>query len=703
MPHHDQQRAAPSRSADEPRVLQRVVMPIDRDLDVLGLYVESDAVHAAALDEPDGDTADTGEAGAAPSARILSRRALGVPTGVRASLCSYFNAFPAAYWRRWSVLEEVTLRVRVRGEGAVLVYRSTANGHVQRLKAMQVNAERAIEKEIRLPLAPFIDGGWYWIELVAGARTLVLEQAEWCAETDRPQGRTTIGITTFNRPKFCLDQLTVLSRAADVLDVIDEIIVVDQGTDLVRAQPGFPAIADALGDRLRLIEQANLGGSGGFSRAMIETLRSERADYVLLLDDDVVTEPESILRAVAFGDLARTPTIVGGHMFDLYDRPVLHAYAETVAQYRWWMVPARHTDYWHNLAHHTLRRTEWMHHRPDADFNGWWMCLIPVDVLRKIGLSFPAFIKWDDIEYGLRAKAAGISTVPMPGVAVWHVPWRYKDNALDWQAYFQERNRLAVALVHSPYDRGGNMLKESFIWITKHAMAMQYSTAALMLKAVEDALSGPDHLHATIAGKMAELRELRAEFIDTETRADLDQFPEVRRRRPPRKGREIAPPEGPGAMVRAAITGALRHLRPVDDFLRRHPQTTVPQYEQQWWRLAKLDSAIVSSWDGTLVSWYQRDPRRFRSLIWRNLVLHLRAYVKWRGLAASYRAALPALTSPEQWQLTLDSAVLASPASPISPASPGSAAPPPAAPPHDDVSADDDDAVDHSSVGTSAR
>ena len=38
----------------------------------------------------------------------------------------------------------------------------------------------------------------------------------------------------------------------------------------------------------------------------------------MMMDDDVVCEPEGIIRAVTFGDLARRPTIVGGHMFSLY-------------------------------------------------------------------------------------------------------------------------------------------------------------------------------------------------------------------------------------------------------------------------------------------------------------------------------------------------------------------------------------------------
>jgi galactofuranosylgalactofuranosylrhamnosyl-N-acetylglucosaminyl-diphospho-decaprenol beta-1,5/1,6-galactofuranosyltransferase len=628
------------------RVLQRVVLPVDRDLDVRALYVEGRIERGEAAA---GETASR-------AARITGRRGVAVPPGRRTSFCTYFNAFPASYWRRWSVLDRVTLRLRLRGDAAVIVYRSTGKGFAQRVTQIEVASETPVERTMDLPLAPFIDGGWYWFDLVAGDRTAVLEHAEWCAETDRESGGTSIGITTFNRPGFCVDQLLALGRSGDVLDVIDRIYVIDQGTDRVCDHPDFPAAAAALGDRLHVIDQGNIGGSGGFSRAMTETLDAGRSAYVLLLDDDVVAEPEGILRAVTFADLARTPAIVGGHMFDLYNRSVLHAHGENIARYRWWMVPAPHTGYWHDLARDGLRDTPWLHRRIDADFNGWWMCLIPVDVLRKIGLSLPFFIKWDDIEYGVRARAAGIPTVPLPGAAVWHVPWHSKDNDLDWQAYFQERNRIISALLHSPYERGGNMIKESLIMVTKHALAMQYSTAELMLHGIEDALKGPGDLHTSITTKMAELRRLRAGHVDAQARTDIEDFPRARRRRPPRKGREPVPPGDRKEMLRTAFAGMVRQLRPADPAATVHPEVVVPHVDQSWWLLSRFDSALVSAADGTKVAWYQRDPARVRSILQRNARLHARLMRDWAKLRRAYRTALPEITSPERWRETFEAA-----------------------------------------------
>ncbi len=110
---------------------------------------------------------------------------------------------------------------------------------------------------------------------------------------------------------------------------------------------------------------------------MDETVRAGRSDYLLIMDDDVQFDPEGILRAATFADLARRPTIVGGHMFSMYDRSMLHAFAEAVSPYTWWWGAAPNTKSRHDFGRRNLRNTPWLHRRADSDYNGWWMCLIP--------------------------------------------------------------------------------------------------------------------------------------------------------------------------------------------------------------------------------------------------------------------------------------------------------------------------------------
>jgi galactofuranosylgalactofuranosylrhamnosyl-N-acetylglucosaminyl-diphospho-decaprenol beta-1,5/1,6-galactofuranosyltransferase len=642
------------------RTLQRVVLPLGRDADVLPLYVEFGAVPTS------GPSAEGVGVGERPHEQylenVVDRRQLLVPAGVRASFATYFNAFPASYWRRWTVVEEIELQLHVRGPLTVNVYRSNAAGSSERVTSStsEPSASQPQDLSFRLPLNRFADGGWYWFDIVAGRSEATLERAEWravgvSAPTERlaePSGTVSLGVTTFNRPTYLLDLLRQLAAAPDTMAVIDEILVVDQGTNKVLDQPDAPEVTAGFGSTLRIVDQANVGGSGGFARGMNEALQAGRSRYVLLLDDDVAIEPECILRSATFADLCRKPTIVGGHMFNLVAPSRLHSFGEVVRQWRFSWGPANHVHENHDLRTHGLRSTPWMHRRIDVDYTAWWMCLIPLEVIKSIGYSLPLFIKWDDAEFGLRAGKAGFPTVTLPGMAVWHMPWTEKDDRLDWQAYFHLRNNLVVAMLHSPFPRGGGMIRASLEHQAAHLISMQYSAVHLRNLAIEDVLRGPEHLHATLATVLPAVRAIRTTYPDAQAKSDVAAFPPPRRRKPPRKDREPSAPTSPPAIALTAALGVVRQLLSPATDTRRHPEALVPAMDARWWRLSTLDSAVVSSADGTSASWYRRDRAHFTQLAQTSLDLHRRLLAEWPALSRRYQNASEDLVSPQSWAAT---------------------------------------------------
>jgi galactofuranosylgalactofuranosylrhamnosyl-N-acetylglucosaminyl-diphospho-decaprenol beta-1,5/1,6-galactofuranosyltransferase len=645
------------------RVLQRVVLPVDHDMDVLPLYVDPDRPQL----DVDTSSMTLSQRGRIPPAEpnasvepdphaVLGRTRYLVPETRRISFGTYFNAFAASYWRKWTVVDDVTLQVTVSGRGAtVIVYRSMPNGRSQRVDSATVEGDDLCTLDFELPLAPFGDGGWYWFDIVAGPHDAVLEAASWVADVpaDRAgRGTVTIGITTMNRPDFCADLLTQIGRDEQVAEILDEVVVAEQGTRKVVDDPHYAAARDALGSRLRIIEQGNLGGSGGYARAQLETLEAGRSTYMMCMDDDVVCEPESIVRAVTFGDLCRRPTIVGGHMFSLYSKARLHSFGEIINRYRfWWMSPPTVQPDW-DFAGRNLRSARWLHRRIDVDFNGWFMCLIPTAVLREVGLSLPLFIKWDDSEFGVRASAAGFPTVTLPGTAVWHVPWTDKNDALDWQSYFHQRNRTIAALLHSPYEHGGRVVRESFNHQVKHLFSMQYSTAELRHLALEDVLAGPEALHAELATKLPQLQAKRKAYADAQTSPDPDAFPPVRREKPPKRGQDPTLPKGKVGQLAAALTSAVRQTLPIRSLAQRFPEASLAAMDAKWWMIAQFDSVVVSMPDGTSASWYKRDKDEFGDLLRRTVEIHQRLHREWPALAERYREALPDIVSPQQWAKT---------------------------------------------------
>ncbi|MCZ2402799.1 glycosyltransferase [Paenarthrobacter sp. Z7-10] len=641
------------------RTLQRVILPSQSQMDTVPLYLDTGSATGVQLSTGGSESSEPRPEAVNsvnPEVHVedfLSRRSTSIRAGERVSFGTYFNAFPASYWRRWTSVENVRLSVRTTGSGTVIVYKSNARGSLQRVDTQRVQGSTT--SVFDLTLKPFGDGGWYWFDLLAGSNGLVLNQAQWQSEGEDPGlGSVTLEITTLNKTDFCLNNLQILADHPEALANIAEILLVDQGTEKVSDADGFAEVEASLGGKLRIIEQANLGGSGGFSRGMYEAVENG-SDYALLLDDDVVVEPESIVRLLTFADLCKTPTIVGGHMFDLYNRTVLHTFGEVVNPYRFQpSLPSEDMILGHDFSRSNLRQTGWLHRRCDVDYNGWWMCLIPTKIIREIGLSLPIFIKWDDAEYGLRAKENGYPTVSMPGAAVWHVSWIDKDDLVGWQAYFHARNRIIAALVHSPYEHGGRVVRESNYYDIKHLFSMQYATVQGRNMALKDLLRGPEHLHELLPTKLPQIRAMMKRYPDSVIATDPDAYPSPKMDKPPRHGHGVRQPSKLSLLPWAAKTMARQLLKSVPSSSLERPQANVAHQDNRWWRMSQYDSAVVSNAEGTGSSWYQRDPKQLREMLTESARLHALLLKDWPKLSARYKAALPEITSFEAWKKTFE-------------------------------------------------
>lgn len=589
--------------------IQRILFPMPGDDAALALYVRS--------------------AGASVE---WTRDSLTIAPNASISFGTYFAAFPAVHWLAKTSVEQVTFCASITGIATIRLCAADEIIGRRVIKVFQADGEFTCDVELA-------EGSWLWVEIDAGGVGTIVENAEWRAD-DVTFDRTTVCVTTHNRGSDCVSVLERLAADSDVLPLLGRVYVVDQGQQRVRDTPGFGAAAAALGDRLRLIEQPNLGGSGGFSRGMIESLNEDVA-HALLLDDDVILEPESIRRMLAFATKARGETIVGGQMLSLVDRTLLHSVGERVASDGFWWGPVDPTLAPIDLAHATIETTPGLRVRHDVDFNGWWMCLIPLALVRRMGAALPLFIKWDDAEFGLRAAAHGVPTVTLPGAAIWHMPWTGKDDGLDWQAYYQLRNRIVTALVHSPSSRGGGVLSSSFAQDVNHILCFQYGSAAARRTALRDVLGGPGHLSATIKRRTDDIRDLMARA--GQVVVDDAQLPLA-------SGRvEPVQPIGATASLRRLVA-VLSHqfVRPRAP-LPRTVDVALSRSSGKWWALGMLDSATVSSATGKGAFVARRSRRMSAVLFWYAVWLRVNLWLRWPRLGRAYRKAVPTLTSPAEW------------------------------------------------------
>lgn len=534
---------------------------------------------------------------------VAARRSGTVPPGAVASFATYFNAFPAWHWRAFTSVREASLDIVLEGTGTLRVYRSDQAGRPTEIHRQAITGR--LTDSIRLDLEPNASGGWLWFELEADERGIKLLDAAWSVDAPPRESRlATLSMTTLDKPEFALGVLERIASEPTALGALDEVVVVDQGRSKVADHPRFPDVARRLEGRLRIIDQANFGGSGGFARGMLEALATARSGSVVLLDDDVELEPESLARGVAFAAYTTQPTIVGGHFFDLNRPRRLHAFSEAVsiADFDWGAVgPSSH-----DFGAGNLRTSAWLHAPARPDYNGWWFCLIPVDILHDVGLSLPAFLKWDDAEFGLRAASHGHPTVSLPGMAIWHLSWLDKNDALGWQAFFHARNRLLAALVdaRSP---GRRLPWINLMLDVRYLLTADYHVTELRHLAYESIWSGPGTLHGELDTRLATVREVMRSF-----------------------------PSG--------------RPTPAPEVLPRH---VLPAGRGRWWRLMwRRDVSVLSS-DGEVVQRHLRDVPTLRRMLRRAFDDHRRMRREWSRLGAEYRAALPELTSPESWRRTL--------------------------------------------------
>ena len=309
----------------------------------------------------------------------------------------------------------------------------------------------------------------------------------------------------------------------------------------------YPAAEKSLGDLLRVIEQGNLGGSGGYARGQLESVRKGTATYAMMMDDDVVCEPEGIIRAVTFGDLAKRPTIVGGHMFNIYKRSQLHSFGEIVQPWRFWWT-------------HAPRRLQGVGlRRPQPALSALAAQAGRRRLQRLVHVPDPAPGPGGD-----RAVAAALHQVGRQRVRPARQGGGLPDRVVPGGCRLahpvdrQERRRstgspTSTSATASSRRCSTRRTRTAAGWSAsrcnhqiKHLVSMQYSTVEMRHRALEDVLAGPYALHAQLPDQAGRGERARASSSATcSSKPDRDDLPPVRRKKPPQARPRLQRDPGP--------------------------------------------------------------------------------------------------------------------------------------------------------------
>jgi galactofuranosylgalactofuranosylrhamnosyl-N-acetylglucosaminyl-diphospho-decaprenol beta-1,5/1,6-galactofuranosyltransferase len=407
---------------------------------------------------------------------------------------SYFNSFYESFYAKYTDLSFIYYLLKLEGSFQVSVYRELYGQNDRQLVSVEnfYNCQSSDFVKIQLPkLVQNETLGRIYFELMCLSTNGLFK--EGLIVTDQNKSReVALGIIscTFKKEVHIKNTVNTILQD-DLLQKKDfKIFVVDNGRTLNEDELKHP--------KFRLIPNRNIGGSGGFTRGLVEALEESNYSHFLFMDDDIELDSECIYRLFSLYEYAKLDFAVAGSMLDLYKKHVLH---EAGALYSkapkkpgfmpFAVTPLKHKI---NLQNSTFLNSLLL--EEDIDYGGFWFFSFSKEILKEIGLLLPLFIKVDDIEFGLRIKNkfGTKKIVAFPSIAVWHEPFYAKFPI--WDRYYQTRNGL---ITYAIYEGLGyvDAIKYTTERLISRLLLFDYNSAEMIIKAFEDYVKGPNFIKSS--------------------------------------------------------------------------------------------------------------------------------------------------------------------------------------------------------------
>lgn len=364
-------------------------------------------------------------------------------------LNTYFNSFYAYRYRQYTNIENLYYTLVLEGDFCISVHSEDVSGNqATLLKSNFMNCAKSIATRINLPKLSTLDPTiriFFKIKAISDNSSLY----SGCLVTDDIKTKETflgVIICTFKKENFVMQNVRNIISNDDLKKRCLKLFIIDNGQTL---KPDI--FSD---DRVKLIPNRNVGGSGGFTRGLLEAIDENATSHFLFMDDDIDMQSESITRLISFLDFAKEDLAISGSLLDIKNRHMLY---ESGAKYRG-KTKSNGNIFKNNfsLSCQAINKNldlsikdelKTLLKETSVDYGGFWFFSFSRDIVQSIGYPLPVFKTIDDIEFGIRInEVARKKIITLPGIGVWHRTFTEKGHPLD--IYFYLRNHLIVHAIY---------------------------------------------------------------------------------------------------------------------------------------------------------------------------------------------------------------------------------------------------------------
>lgn len=408
---------------------------------------------------------------------------------------TYFNGCSYRKWKQYTDIEHVSLLWEAQGNFILRLYGYSLRSLEPEKKLLGEYHYASDQKEVFEIEIPENGEQMIGLEIKTLKECIFYGGAYYGEFPDARAVNLAISTTTCKKEEFIKGNAKLLKE--QLLDSDSDIArhlfinIVDNGRTLT--QKDFPE-----DERIQLFPNKNTGGAGGFARGMIEALRQkEPLTHILLMDDDVMVQPEAIYRTYILLKHVRKiyeDSFISGAMLFMENISIQKedvGYLKTNGYFDILKREFNQEYLWDNL------KNEHEFPLPPHSYAAWWYCCIPTATIRQQGLPVPIFVRGDDVEYGLRCQP---NFITMNGICVWHLGFAGKFN-VGMDHYQVNRNLLINQAVTGLLD-DVNVIHKVHLDFRKHLLRLDYDSAEIALRALEDYLKGPDFIRQDLGEKI---------------------------------------------------------------------------------------------------------------------------------------------------------------------------------------------------------